>query len=190
MKANSTALTAMFGVVLYIVSPRLSAQTLINNNREQLGDFKGLDQAQAWSVDLAEQVNTLRFEIESPTATLSVLLDSPNGNHVTLFPADRKGVRVGWSVLGRNIEASPARNIKLAPGRYMIRVAPKKGEFAGAYTIKLLEPSFRSRDQAESGSPSRETSAELKELERQRDEIDKKIEELKRAQKAKTASDK
>ncbi len=173
--------------------PPLGAEVPIINNRETKGDFNGLDRPQEWIVNLTNDFNTLRFEVESPTAKLSALLQAPNGKYITLFPAGGKGVRcAGWAVCGSLIEAAPDNATKLAPGRYVIRVAPQAREFAGAYTIKILEPSLGRQEQPSTSSTRPPSSRQIEEIEKQLEElkrqvsrIEQQLQELKRDQQAK-----
>lgn len=122
-----------------------SAQTNIPTNARYEANFQGKNAVHEWTIDLRGDFNTLRFQVESPTAEVVVTLIPPGGGRpIRLVPVPNKGrVLTVVNVRGMVIEVTQDPAVKLPPGRYVIQVKPYKNAGpAGKYSIKIVDPVF------------------------------------------------
>ncbi|MCX6876532.1 MAG: hypothetical protein NTW21_22390 [Verrucomicrobia bacterium] len=133
-----------------------SAQLNITSNAAYQADFQGKNAVHAWTIDLPGDFNSLRIQVESPTAELVVaLIPSGNERPIRLVPMPNKG-RISESVRvrGMSIEATQDPKIKLASGRYIIQIKPNKNAGpAGKYSVKIVEPVYPQAPPPAAGAP-------------------------------------
>lgn len=131
-------------VVVIGVSP-LAAQTTIDTNSSYTADFHGKRETHSWVVNLKDDFNDFRLELQSPVGDLIVFLVEPGQTRGTkLQPASRTchgAASVG--VRGKIIEATLPKDKKLGPGRHTIKVSPADPrQNVNKYSIKVTEPVF------------------------------------------------
>lgn len=132
--------------------PGVRAQSTLANNNAQHGDFQGTETAHSWTVDLPEDFNDFRLQVQSPTANvILVVIPAGRERRIPLKAMPRKGGVGSSGIGGKDIEAFSEG--KLAKGRYTIQITPRDDQPAGKYSIKVVEPKLAQEPPKAEGTP-------------------------------------
>lgn len=144
-------LPSFFPAVLLVVCAGVAslmsaaAQTTIGNNSFYTADFQGKQETHNWILNLEEDFNDFRIQIESPVGEVLVLLIEPGQTKGTkLLPAnDKCRAAATTGVSGKFIEATLPKDKKLGPGRHIIRVYPARpSRNVNKYSLKITQPTL------------------------------------------------